>query len=135
MSRNENTHNSVGNLSTEVRVTVTPSQHDSGLRDAGEHPELQLETWQRDVIKSSLFGTPLDVARIGRFTILGQVGKGGMGVVYAAYDDQLERKVAVKVLRPCERSDPQQSIQMLHEARAFGRRSRPTIANHVAEGA
>lgn len=139
MSRNENTHNSVGNLSTEVRVTFTPSQHDSGLRDAGEHPELQLETWQRDVIKSSLFGTPLDVAKIGRFSILGQVGKGGMGVVYAAYDDQLERKVAVKVLRPCERSDPQQSIQMLHEARAMARLNHPNnvivheVGHHAGE--
>src|SRR5688572_7392546 len=50
--------------------------------------------------------TPL-LARIGRFTVLESLGEGGMGIVYAAYDDQLDRKVAVKVLRnDTTRRDP-----------------------------
>ena len=36
--------------------------------------------------------------RLGRFVVLRKVGVGGMGVVYAAYDDQLDRKVAIKLL-------------------------------------
>ena len=37
-------------------------------------------------------------ARIGRYVVVGHVGTGGMGSVYAAYDAQLERRVAIKVL-------------------------------------
>ncbi|MBC8071811.1 MAG: hypothetical protein IAG13_26025, partial [Deltaproteobacteria bacterium] len=46
----------------------------------------------RNVIHNRVFGQVLDPARIGRFPILRRVGQGGMGVVYAAYDNELDRK-------------------------------------------
>ena len=43
---------------------------------------------------------PLAVgASLGRYVVLERVGEGSMGVVYSAYDDQLDRKIAVKVVR------------------------------------
>jgi hypothetical protein len=35
---------------------------------------------------------------VGRYVVVAQIGRGGMGVVYAAYDPELDRKVAIKLL-------------------------------------
>ena len=44
-------------------------------------------------------------ASIARYRILRTLGAGGMGVVYAAFDDQLEREVAVKTIPLAEGDD------------------------------
>ena len=38
--------------------------------------------------------------KIGRYTILGRLGKGGFGEVFQAFDDDLDRPIAIKVPRP-----------------------------------
>jgi tetratricopeptide (TPR) repeat protein/predicted Ser/Thr protein kinase len=58
----------------------------------------------------------------GRFTILETIGAGGMGVVMAAYDPQLDRKVAIKVLR-----SQQKAARLLREARAMAQLSHPNV--------
>ena len=58
----------------------------------------------------------------GRFTILETIGAGGMGVVMAAYDPQLDRKVAIKVMRAHGKSQ-----RLLREARAMAQLSHPNV--------
>jgi len=68
--------------------------------------------------------------KIGRFVVLRKLGEGGMGIVYAGYDDELERKVAIKVLR-ADFARHQQSIgqaRLLREAQAMARLSHPNVA-------
>ena len=69
-------------------------------------------------------------ATIGRYVILGLVGRGGMGEVYAAYDPELDRKVAVKLLRV----KPGNGVSLaegrqrtLREAQAIARLSHPNV--------
>ncbi len=67
-------------------------------------------------------------ASIGRYRVLEVVGMGGMGIVYAAEDPELERRVAVKVLRT--RGDPHahaDSQRLLREARAMAKLSHPNV--------
>ncbi len=52
--------------------------------------------------------------KIGRFSIVRELGKGAQGAVYLAQDTQLERKVAIKTLR---QGAAQQTHKLLHEAR------------------
>ena len=65
--------------------------------------------------------------RLGRFEILGALGAGGMGEVYRARDPQLQREVAIKVLRVGGASDPEQARRFEREARAAASLSHPNI--------
>ncbi len=69
-------------------------------------------------------------ATIGRYVVLGLVGRGGMGEVYAAYDPELDRKVAVKLLRvkPGNGVSLNEGRQRtLREAQAIARLSHPNV--------
>jgi eukaryotic-like serine/threonine-protein kinase len=63
---------------------------------------------------------------IGRFSVLGLVGRGGLGEVYAAYDPELGRRVALKVLTGSD--DRTGSARLRREATAMARLSHPNVA-------
>jgi eukaryotic-like serine/threonine-protein kinase len=66
---------------------------------------------------------------IGRYLILDRVGEGGMGVVYAAHDPELDRKVAIKLLRPDRTgaAAEEQRLRLQREAQAIARLSDPNV--------
>ena len=65
--------------------------------------------------------------RFGHIRVTEVVGQGGMGSVYAGYDEKLERKVAVKVLNADQRPDQDARERLLREARALSRLDHPNI--------
>lgn len=70
-------------------------------------------------------GTP-----IGRYMVIKRLGAGGMGVVYAAYDPELNRKVAIKLLhirRMGGSADAEARARLLHEAQSMARLSDPHV--------
>ncbi len=69
-------------------------------------------------------------ATIGRYIVLGLVGRGGMGEVYAAYDPELDRRVAVKLLRVKPGhgvSHSEGRSRTLREGQAIARLSHPNV--------
>jgi len=66
--------------------------------------------------------------RVGRYLVLSTLGTGGMGVVFAAYDPQLDRKVALKLLRSglqLATKDARKRLQ--REAQAIAQLSHPNV--------
>jgi eukaryotic-like serine/threonine-protein kinase len=70
------------------------------------------------------------------FTLEGEIGRGGMGVVYHARDERLKRRVAVKVLPPELAFREEIRIRFLREAETAARLSHPHIVpiHSVGEG-
>ncbi len=64
--------------------------------------------------------------RVGRYVVLQCIGRGGMGVVCAAFDPRLQRSVAVKLLRP-DRDDPGAAARLRREARALAALAHPNV--------
>jgi Tol biopolymer transport system component len=70
---------------------------------------------------------PPHPARIGRYRIVDELGSGGLGVVYSAYDDLLKRPVALKVLLSPESTSSELRKRLLWDARAACSLQHPNI--------
>jgi serine/threonine protein kinase/tetratricopeptide (TPR) repeat protein len=85
---------------------------------AGEVPQPARPTLERGVL-------------VGRYVILGWLGAGGMGVVYKAYDPELERAVALKLLHTAGAPDASSATsrrdRLFREAKALARLSHPHV--------
>lgn len=64
---------------------------------------------------------------IGKYKVIEEIGKGGMGVVYKAYDPLMERHVAIKVLSDWAFNQPVMKERFYREARASGKLSHDNI--------
>jgi serine/threonine protein kinase len=66
--------------------------------------------------------------RVGRYLVLSTLGAGGMGVVFAAYDPQLDRKVALKLLRANLGANAKEArTRLKREAQAIAQLNHPNV--------
>lgn len=65
--------------------------------------------------------------RLGRYQLRQLLGRGGFGAVYRAFDPQLEREVAIKVLRPEILESEEARLRFQREAKAAARLLHPNI--------
>jgi len=95
-------------------------------------PEGALATAARQILEAKRAEAMADPTQIGRFRIVAKIGSGGMGVVYSAHDDELDRDVAIKLLRTNLAVDLSGRERLMREAQAIARLSHPNIV-HVYE--
>ncbi len=82
--------------------------------------------------RERLLGRSTPPSTMGRYEIRERLGSGGMGIVYAARDPDLDRIVAVKVLRSRLMPDSQGRSRMVREAQALAKLNHPNVV-HVYE--
>ncbi len=111
-----------GNEPERSAVPDDPSAATSPVKpDVGEKTQSY-----RDRSKSQGRAAPQEMpAFLGRYKILSLLGRGGFGTVYLGHDDQLDRKVAVKV--PHGELDPDKVESFLREARRLAKLRHPGI--------
>ena len=92
----------------------------------------------REASFAGLFGgTAAKPRSVGRFRLLHRLGQGGMGVVHAAHDPQLDREVALKLLRTTrlDVGDPSRlRRRWLREARAQAKVTHPNVVHAYEVG-
>src|SRR6516165_5888449 len=82
---------------------------------------------QESASDSAVSYSLLHPTKIGRYTILRRIGKGGFGQVLLAYDEDLDRPVAIKVPRPDRVSRPEDVAAFLKEAQILANLDHPHI--------
>src|SRR5512135_2932112 len=65
--------------------------------------------------------------RLGHYRILDRLGAGGMGVVYRAHDEKLDRDIAIKVLSAEALGDAAARPRLLREARSVAALNHPNV--------
>ena len=83
---------------------------------------------------SSPGGDPGDLSRLGPYEIQGELGRGGMGIVYDARDSRSGERVALKVLLSGQKAKPDEVKRFQIEATAARRLAHPNLVNVIDHG-
>jgi len=106
-----------------------PGDSKDGLRDDTTHRTEELPGARPRTHDEAIGALPAGT-QVGRYRVLELIATGGMGLVYVAHDSELDRKVAVKVLRADVASDERARLfraRLQREAQAMARLSHPNV--------
>jgi tetratricopeptide (TPR) repeat protein/predicted Ser/Thr protein kinase len=109
-----------------MRPSERTTDHSAGMiaQVSAEDPASVEAVRMRAALEHKLFATDLVPTRIGRFVVIDVLGRGGSGVVYRAFDGDLDRTVAVKVLASASELH---RARLLREAKALARLNHPNV--------
>ncbi len=108
-----------------------PAEEGDGLttRVRDVEPTVRVEARHAEPTPASVVTPRPEGAPFGKYLLRGELGKGGMGVVYRAWDPSLAREVALKVLRGGEMASDEEVMRFEREARAAARLRHPNIVS------
>jgi eukaryotic-like serine/threonine-protein kinase len=110
---------------SETEGSEIPVAGSSGSSDATK--DLSETKGSQQPVGGSGASTIGDPSRIGRYRIIHRIGQGGFGRVYLAHDDDLDRRVAIKVPNPERITDAEDVEAFLVEARILAKLDHPNI--------
>ena len=116
-SRVEDLH-ALGHAPTVIATRSSAETEPNALSTAGARPATRSGEQPTMLTKGTT---------IGRYVLLERLGSGGMGEVYAAYDPQLDRKIALKLLRAGVVSADEGKARLIREAQAMARLNHPNV--------
>ena len=97
------------------------------VADASLGPDDPIERAALQRVMAGLIPRDYQPVRLGRFVLLEELGKGGMGVVHAGYDDTLERRVALKLIGPGRATSEAARRRLFREAQAMAKLSHANV--------
>jgi eukaryotic-like serine/threonine-protein kinase len=106
------------------------SNHGPAFEKHGSSEDLSVTEDTEGIPDQARDASRLDAgARVGRYRVFECVGAGGMGAVYAAYDPDLDRRVALKLLHGDEQNETARARnqRLLREAQALARLAHPNV--------
>src|SRR5262245_4466640 len=105
------------------RVTpyLTPDQ------STGAVPTWGASESERSIVDLGSADIPRPGANVGRYHLLQLVGRGGMGEVYAAHDPELDRRIAIKIMRADTWPNDVGAQRMMREAQSIAKLSHPNL--------
>ena len=113
---------------TDPRMFDSTLGSDGGGTDQTHVRDLSFAPTDGTVDDDSVLLAVLASGRVGRFVVVRELGRGAMGVVLVAYDEELDRKVAIKLLHVSGGIDASFGrTLLLREAQAMARLSHPNV--------
>ena len=133
----ENLDGQVDQLVTEyVERLITGEQLDPQEIIAA-HPRLAAELLRQlgaFVDLGSTTETTVPLGTLGDYTLRRQIGRGGMGVVYEAWENSMDRRVALKVLPAGIAADTKACTRFMREAQTAGKLNHPNVVGVYSTG-
>lgn len=102
-------------LDSATETSLSPSPHASS--DSAQSELLTIGSAPSEA-SNSFEGTKMAPQRLGHYEIIGELGSGGMGIVFKAYDPALKRFAALKIIL---KDNPDLALRFVQEARAQAR--------------
>ncbi|MBI4582951.1 MAG: protein kinase [Planctomycetes bacterium] len=97
-----------------------------------DHPEIAADLIHQLRLFQGVFqdpASPASLGTLGDYTLRRQIGRGGMGVVYEAWQNSMDRQVALKVMPKAIAVDTKAVARFIQEAQLAGRLNHPNIVH------
>ncbi len=104
-----------------------PEASTDSLMPGAPAPDALQEQLALATLERNLFGRRTPAPVLDRYVLLERIGAGGLGVVFRAYDPDLDRQVALKLLRLRDADARPEASDLLDEARLMAQVSHPNV--------